>query len=219
MPKTALVAGATGLVGRTLLEELSRAPAYGTITAVVRKAPRESSPTVRLVEADFDHLEALGPVLAADDVFCCLGTTMRKAKSKEAFRRVDLEYPLVLARAARAQGAQQFLVISSIGAHPEASSFYLRTKGEMEEALGALGFACVIILRPSVLLGPRGELRPGEALGKFLMRLASPLLQGGVRKYRPIQARIVARAMVTLAGMGLYGRHIVESDGIEQMGW
>ena len=115
-------------------------------------------------------------------------------------------------------GAQQFLVVSSLGADRRASSFYLRTKGEMEHALSEIGFTSVIALRPSILLDARGEVRPLEAVGKVAMLIARPFLVGSLRKYRPIHAETVATAMVTLAGMGLYGYHAIESDRIETMG-
>lgn len=212
MPRSALIAGATGLIGRHLLDELLQAPSYSSVTALVRRPLAVEHPKLRAVETDFDALGSLGAALAAEDVFCCLGTTMRTAGSREAFRRVDYEYPLRLARETRLRGALQFLVVSSAGAGTGATSFYLRTKGELEAALDKVGFTSLVIVRPSILLGERTERRSGETLAKGLLVLLAPLLRGGLGRYRPVHAATVARAMMTLAGMGLYGRHVIESD-------
>lgn len=218
MPKHALVAGASGLVGRHLVDDLLAGPTYSTVSVLVRKPLPQSHSKLRQIETDFSDLSALGSRLEAQDVFCCLGTTMRTAGSKDAFRRVDYAYPLALGQAAQQRGALQFLTVSSLGADPHARSFYLRTKGELEEALHALGFTSLVIVRPSLLLGARDETRPSEALAKAALRLLSPLLRGSLSKVRPIRAATVARAMVTLAGMGLYGRHVIESDRMQELG-
>jgi len=141
---------------------------------------------------------ALGPadVAPVDDVFCAIGTTMKKAGSREAFRHVDFELPLRVAELATSVGAKRIALVSSVGASARSSNFYLRTKGELEDALAALPLAALHVFRPSLLLGDRAESRPGEAIASVLSRATRGLLVRGLRKYRPIDADLVARAMV-----------------------
>jgi uncharacterized protein YbjT (DUF2867 family) len=141
-------------------------------------------------------------------VFCTLGTTIRKAGSQPSFRIVDHDYPLAIARQAAEAGAEQFLVVSSVGANPQSSNFYLHTKGELEDSLAALPFRSLHIFRPSFLLGNRPEKRAGERLGIALAKFLGPLLAGPLTPYRPIAARAVARAMVEAAVRREPGRHI-----------
>ncbi len=206
--RTALVAGATGAVGSALLARLLADARYGTVKVLTRRP----LPTThrKLVSLEFDDkgLDALGAALAADDVFCCLGTTQKKAGSRAAFERVDYHLVLDLARAARAQGAQQFLVVSSVGASLKAPSFYLRVKARMEQAVQELGYAGTHILRPSLLIARRAERRTGEWLAQRLAPLADPLLRGKLAIYRTVSAEAVAEAMVTLALRRLDGAHV-----------
>ena len=215
--KRALIAGSSGLVGGYCLEELLNSDVYETVTALVRRPLGREHAKLHQVQVDFDELEDLGDLLRARDVFCCLGTTMRKAGSREAFRKVDFEYPLALARICHRHGARQFVLISALGADPSARiAFYNRVKGEVEEAIGEIGYGTLVIMRPSLLLGNRAEARLGETLGKVASLFASPFLLGKLRKYRAVEARDVARAMVRLANFGLQGRHVVESDQIQE---
>lgn len=202
----AIVAGATGLVGQALIRQLAAESAWREVRALVRRAlpPELSGPTVVSVQVDYALLDPPPPWAAADHVFCALGTTMRQAGSPAAFRRVDFEYPLALARAARARGARHFLLVSAIGAAPASRVFYNRVKGEVEAAIGALGFKSVTIARPSLLLGPRTERRLAEQLGKVLGVLAPP-------RWRPVPAVRVARALVNAAKRDLPGIHILEN--------
>ncbi len=146
---------------------------------------------------DFDGLRSLGE--HCDDLFCCLGTTIRKAGSQDAFRRVDHDYPLALARLGKAAGAQQFLMVSALGADARSPVFYSRVKGEAEHDIAAIGLQKAIFMRPSILLGERHEPRPGERAGIFVGQLIAPLLVGPLRKYRPIHADDVAAAMLYAA--------------------
>ncbi len=217
MAKTALIVGASGLVGRYCLDELLASDRYDQVLAVVRRPLERTHAKLEQLQLDFDRLEDSGSRLRADHVFCCLGTTMRKAGSHDAFRKVDYEYPLRLARVTRQAGASQFALVSSWGAHPRAKVFYSRVKGGVENAISDLAFPGLIIVRPSVLLGQRRESRPGETIGKLVLTALAPLLRGPVRRLRPIEARTVARAMVEMVGRELRGRHILESDAIEAM--
>jgi uncharacterized protein YbjT (DUF2867 family) len=133
------------------------------------------------------------------DVFCALGTTIRKAGSQAEFRKVDLDYPLALAKRSHALNARQFLVVSSVGADPRSSNFYLRTKGEMEQAVSAIPFHAIHIFRPSFLVGNRTERRPGEVVGAAIARKIRFLLIGALRRYRPVGADTVAAAMIAAA--------------------
>jgi uncharacterized protein YbjT (DUF2867 family) len=204
--RAALVAGATGLVGSELVHQLATHPGYARVIAVVRR-PTDLPPAVVPIIADFDRLEQARQHLAADHVFCALGTTIRKAGSQAAFRRVDHDYVVALARLARECGARHFLLVSSLGADPRSRVFYNRVKGEVEAAVRALGYPSVTIVRPSLLLGPRTEFRLGEALAKPL----GPLMP---RSWRPVHARAVAATMIRAALAEAPGARIIESRDI-----
>lgn len=212
-----MLAGATGLVGGYCLAELLAADRYERVIALARRPLNRTHAKLTELLADFKRLDELGDRLAADDVYCCLGTTIRRAGSPDAFRRVDLDYPLALAAAARLQGAAQFLIVSSLGADAAARTLYLRVKGELERSLSQIGLRALVVVRPSLLLGSRRESRPTEALAKVVLSAVAPLLVGRLARYRPVHARDVARAMVQLAGRGLTGRHTFESDELRAL--
>lgn len=199
MSKTALIAGATGLVGRLLLEKLLASDDYTQVKVLGRTLPAARPPKLHFILSDFSDLEKLGAQLAADDVFCGLGTTLRRAGSKAAFERVDYHMVVDLARAAKKAGAKRFLVVSAAGSSMRSPSFYSRVKARMEQAVGEAGLDSVHILRPSLLLGDRAEFRPAEWLAQKLSPLLSRLLDGPLKKYRPIHAEAVAEAMLQLA--------------------
>jgi uncharacterized protein YbjT (DUF2867 family) len=192
---SALLAGATGLVGGHLLRLLLDDP--GTASVVVLGRRPTGAKHAKLVErvVDLDQPDGYADTLAVDDIFCCLGTTIKKAGSQEAFRHVDLEYPLAIAERAAGR-AGQFLVVTAVGADPQSRIFYNRVKGELEQALRALQFGRgVKIFRPSMILGERGESRPAERLAKAVLGATAPLFAGGLKRYRAIDAASVARAM------------------------
>ena len=153
----------------------------------------------------------------AGDIYCALGTTIKKAGSQSKFREVDFQYPLNLARAAKSTGALQFLLVSSVGANAHTRNFYLRTKGELEQALVDEHFGSLQIFRPSILVGARSERRPGERFGIALGRLIAPLMVGSWRKFRPIEASTVARAMVRAALQQTHGVRFHEFDSIRKL--
>jgi uncharacterized protein YbjT (DUF2867 family) len=208
---TVWLAGASGLVGREALAALLEDRCFSRVVALVRRPVL--TPHAKLEErvVDFDSLE---PALAggqADVAICCLGTTIKNAGSREQFRRVDHDYVLAFARAARAASAQHFLFVSALGADPAARTFYSRVKGEVEQALTGLGFPALTIARPSLLLGERAEFRLGE-------RLAAPLMRFMPASIRGIEARSVGRALVQLAGAPAHGKRIVRSDELQTLG-
>jgi uncharacterized protein YbjT (DUF2867 family) len=206
MARSAVIAGATGLVGRLLLERLARDARYGEIRVLGRRAPSPLPAKARFIQTDFSDL-ATAP-LGADDVFCCLGTTIRAAGSQAAFERVDFHMVVDLARAARQAGARRFFAVSAVGASERAAAFYSRVKGRMEHAVRALPFEAVHIVRPSLLLGDRAERRPAEKIGQAFAPLVSPLLRGPLAKYRAVPAADVADALVTLAHGAATGAHV-----------
>jgi len=211
LPKSAIVAGATGLVGSRLLAVLLADPDYDTIHALVRRPLGIANAKLCEHPVDYGRLNEMAwPV--ADDVFCCLGTTIRVAGSQEAFREVDYVYPLAVARAAQLKGAEQFLFVSAMGADARSSVFYSRVKGELEVAIAALGYRAAIALRPSLLSGQRRQQRLGERAALMVLQ---PLRSLVPRRYRPVADEAVARAMVAYAKRGLAGFHVVPSDAIQ----
>ena len=208
--RTALLAGATGLVGGHLLQRLLADPRHKRVVTVSRKALGIEHPKLRPLITDFDTIEAAVAGLGetADDAFCALGTTIKTAGSRAAFRRVDFGYVVAFARAARAAGARRFMLVSAIGASARSAIFYLRVKGETEEAVAALGYPALHIFRPGLLLGKRAESRPREALGMALAPFLNPLMLGPAKAYRGIPADTVAAAMIIAAGAERTGRQI-----------
>ena len=199
MKKTALLAGATGLVGSALLPLLLASERYAKVIVVGRRAVAVQHPKLMQVVTDLGQLEAERLRLIADDVYCCLGTTMRQAGSKEAFFEVDFLYVVKLAAITAANFAAQFLVVSALGADPESRFYYNQVKGEMETTVRQTPFRAIHIFRPSLLLGVRAAPRLGERIGGWLLAAVRPLLRGRWQKYRPIAAPTVAQAMLRAA--------------------
>lgn len=215
MSRTALIAGASGLVGGHLLRHLLAAEAWDRVVTLGRRTLDEDHPKLDQVLVDFDHLDAR-PFPESDDAFCCLGTTIKKAGSEEAFRRVDYDYVLDFARRAREHGASQFLVVSALGANADSRLFYNRVKGEMERAVADLDYEAVQIVRPSLLLGERDVARPKEKIAEAFTKPLRPFLSGPLRKYRPIHGDTVAAAMVNAAQQRRPGVHVFESDELQR---
>ena len=203
--QTAVIAGYTGLVGSHLLPLLLADGQYERVIAVGRRAPQIEHARLHYQAVDFNQLHL--DTDKVDVVYCCLGTTMRKAGSREQFRLVDFQYPLNLAEACLVLGARQFVLVSSMGADKQSVFFYNRVKGEAEEAVTSLGYLRTDICRPSILLGASQESRPAEQAGKLLMQAFSWLMWGPWRHYRPIRAATVAQAMCCYGrqeGSGVY---------------
>ena len=199
MKKTALLAGATGLIGRDLLPLLLAADRYAKVIVVGRRPLDLQHPKLVQVVTELSQLEAVRLRLIADDVYCCLGTTRKQAGSKAAFYEVDFLFVVKLAAITAANFAAQFLVVSALGAEADSRFYYNRVKGEMENAVQQTPFRAIHIFRPSLLLGARAAPRLGERVGAVLLGLAGPLLRGRWRKYRPVAAATVAAAMLRAA--------------------
>jgi uncharacterized protein YbjT (DUF2867 family) len=213
--RKALIVGATGLIGGYCLETLCDATNYSEVTALVRKPLLKTHRKLKTVVAKFDRLQHELSNIQADDVYCCLGSTIKKAGSQEAFKKIDFSLVVTIAELMRKQGAEQFLVISSMGANKDSKVFYNRVKGEMESALQELNYPCLRIIRPSLLLGNRKEFRLGEKIGVLLTPVLKPFLLGSLKKYAPVEAESVAKFMVKIANEeSVLGVHIYASDMI-----
>lgn len=208
-----MLVGATGLVGRECLRLLLADPGFARIVVVARRplSPDVRSPKLETHVIDFDELDEYEELFHVDAIICALGTTIRRAGSRTRFRLVDYEYPLAFARRGLAAGCRHFLVVSALGANAQARVFYNRVKGELEDALRALGLSRLTIVRPSLLLGPRVELRLGEEVARRVSRWLKPIIP---RAYRPVEARAVAAALVTAAKETAPGLRIIESTEI-----
>jgi uncharacterized protein YbjT (DUF2867 family) len=215
---TAVIVGATGAVGRKLTPLLAASGQYAKII-VLHRRPTPFAKLARIEERviDFARL-ALLPAEAVDAIFCCIGTTQKKAGSTPAFQSVDRDIPVALACWGAANGARVLVVVSSLGADARSGSVYLRTKGEMEAGVAAAGVRCAYILRPSLLKGERDEFRLAERIGNRALSIVGPLMAGPLRKYRAVPTETVARAMLACALKAEPGVHIVESDVILDLG-
>lgn len=215
--KTAILLGASGLVGSFLLDILLNSEEYSSVVIFVRKEISRKHP--KLVEhvIEFDQLDKYANLVQGDDLFCCLGTTIKQAKTREAFKKVDYYYPLRFAEMAKQNGVQQFLMVTSIGANAGSSVFYLKTKGECEEAIKKVNLSSTSVFRPASLLGPRKEVRAQEKIGEVVLKLVSFLLVGKLKKYKPVQAEKVAQAMYAIAQSPKEGFSIYESNQIQSL--
>jgi len=210
----AAVFGASGLVGRQLVGQLTEKHNVESIQAFARNKPHWLQKNVSFEEFSLQNFRFND---SPTHVFCALGTTMKKAGSKQAFLNVDLHAVVQIAQRAKDAGAKNFAVVSSIGANAQSGNFYLRTKGQMEEALKQMNFERLVIVRPSLLLGNRNEKRLGEDVGKMLYRLFQFLFVDRLRKYRGIEALNVARAMIWLMENTGEGVTIAESDDLQRI--
>jgi uncharacterized protein YbjT (DUF2867 family) len=214
--RTATVFGATGLVGNLLLEELIKSEDYSVIKIFVRQTTGISEPKVEELIADFSNPESFSTKITGDDLFICLGTTIKKAGSVANMEKIDRDLPVKIAEQARNNGVKNVVVVSSIGAAETVRNYYLRIKGEMETGILKLNFENIAIVRPSMLLGERKERRTAEIVGKVVMKTFQPVLKGRLLKYRAIHARDVARAMILII-QNKKGKNIIESDELQRI--
>ena len=210
--RTAIIAGATGLIGSQVLELLIADNSYDKIIAITRKPLSVSDNKLQNLVINFADLSAYADQLKGDDVFCCLETTIKQAGSKDAFRKVDFQYPVSLAKLTSTLGARQFLLITALGADKKSSIFYNKVKGEVEEEIEKIGFDSYHIFQPSMLIGQRTDERAGERVGQTVMKVldfAIPL------KYKAIESGKVARAMVKIALQNQKGKHVHASGELQ----
>lgn len=211
MSKKALVLGASGLVGSQLIRQLLESDQYDQVVSLARRDLDLKHPKLVQEILDFDHPDP-GKIVG-DDLFCALGTTLRKAGSKEAQYRIDCTYPAEIGRIARQNGVKRYLLVSSVGADALSSNFYLRTKGDLEKKIEGLEFECFVAARPSFLLGERTEFRLAEKIGIWLAVALAPIIP---KKYRGIQAATVARALIASANSGQRGTLFLENAELNE---
>ncbi|WML60516.1 oxidoreductase [Neobacillus sp. PS2-9] len=215
--KTALILGASGLVGKELTKILIQKNTYEKIFLLVRRPIEIIDPVCEPHLVDFNELHNHKELFHVSDVFCCLGTTIKKAKTKEAFRKVDFDYPVEAAKLAYEGGAENFLIITAMGANPKSLFFYNQVKGDVEETLKNMNLPSLHIFRPSLLLGDRGEFRLGEKIAEKASALINVVMVGPLRSYKAIKAKNVAAAMAEVALLNKKGVHIYPSHEIEQL--
>ena len=215
MAYKAIIVGASCLIGSNLLNILLQQQEYDEVLALVRnELPIQHKKLVQLV-IDFDTLDKHAAAMTGHAVFSCLGTTKRQTPDEKTYRKIDYDYPLTLANLAKQNGVREFHLVSSIGADKTSSTFYLRLKGELEEALQKIGFPVLHIYQPSMLVGERNKSRVLETILAGAFKLFNPLLVGGLKKYRSIKGSTVAHAMFKKSLTGSRGTFIHTSDKIQ----
>lgn len=215
--RTAVLFGGTGLIGKALTEELSKSGHYSKILLFSRKDAGYKG--LRIIDnqvVDFNHPETFSGEIKGDDLYICLGTTIKKAGSIEKMEKIDRDLPVLLAKYAFENGIKRVAVVSSIGAASSSSNNYLRIKGEMEHGIKDIDFETVAIARPSLLLGNRSEKRFGESAAKVIMKVIGIFLFGKFKKYRAIEGRDVAKAMIRILAEKK-GKGIFESDQLQDI--
>jgi len=210
--RTAIVAGSTGLIGSQLTGLLLEGDDYEKVIVLSRKPIDIKHPKLDNLVVNFDRLAEYGDALTGDDIYCCLGTTIKVAGSKEVFYKVDHDYPVALATVTKSFGAKQYLIVTALGSDKNSSIFYNRVKGEVEEDLKKVGFESLHILQPSMLMGPRKEKRQGEEIGQSVMQVLGFLIP---KKYKAIESLKVARAMLALARLKKQGIHTHHSADLQ----
>ena len=215
--KTALIIGSSGLIGKQLLSLLLESRDYDKVIVFNRKEMALNHPKLVQQLIDFEDIPSYKNLIKGDDFFCTIGTTIKKAGNKEAFRKVDFSYPKQFAEIAKTNNIKHFLIVSSLGADVNSSNFYLKTKGEIEQFIINSNIEIVSIFRPSILSGNRKEFRLGEKFGLMLMKVFSFLFIGNLKKYKPIASETVAQGMFAAAQKNKLGVSIYESDSIKNL--
>lgn len=217
MEKKAVLLGASGLIGESLLEQLLSDIHYKEVLAVGRKKLERQHPKLKQLVVDFDKLNDYASEIHGDVIFCCLGTTKSKTPDQVQYKKIDYQYPLNAAAIAQINGIEQYHLVSALGANPSSSIFYTKTKGEVERDLKALPFKSIHIYQPSLLVGERKENRNMEGMMTIVMQVLNPLLFSGLRKYRSIKIEKVARAMLKKSLEDATGTFVYPSDKIEEI--
>jgi len=213
--KTAILIGASGLVGKNCLTKILDSKDYKKIKVFVRSSLDFKHPNLIEHKVDFNRISDYKELFEGDDIFFCLGTTMKQAGSREAFKLVDYEYPLEIAKIGLEKKTKLFSIITAMGANPKSPVFYNKVKGLLEKELKNFGFPFLQIFRPSLLIGERDQKRTGEDFANKISPFIEPILQGPLKKFRPISGQAVGFAMAYTASHRLPGVHIYQSDKIQ----
>lgn len=201
MNKTAAIYGSTGLIGNNLLKLLIKDKRYSKIIVFNKKTQNYKNQKIEEIIIDFNKLEAYGIISKSDEIYCCIGSTMKKSKTKEVFYSIDYNIPVKIAELTEKYKIKKLLIVSSINANADSRNFYLQTKGKMEQAILKLSINKIHFLRPSMLLGKRNDTRIAETLGQIFLNIFGFVLIGGLKKYRAINATDVAKAMINIANL------------------
>ena len=215
--KTALIFGSSGLIGNQLLSIILQNNNYNKVKLFVRSVPENNDSKVEIIQTDFTNLEKHKDSIVGDDCFFCIGTTHKDTPDKNEYRRIEYNIPINVARIAKSNSVKSFVYVSSMGANPNSSSSYLKNKGQVEEELNNLNFPKLAVIRPSLLLGKRKRHRLGESIAQYATQKLSSFFLGNLKKYKPIQAQYVAKAMVAIA-QNNYQKTIFESNLLEEIG-
>lgn len=218
MKKKAILAGASGAIGSSLLQQLLDSSDYSEVLVLVRKNLDVEHPKLKQLVLDFSKMGQHTAEITGDVVFCCLGTTKSQTPDQQEYRKIDYQYPLDLASITQGNGAESYHLVSSIGANKDSSVFYTRTKGEVERDLKLVPFKNIHIYQPSMLVADRGGKRAAEGIGKIIMQIVNPFLWGKLKKYRSIKVEVVAKAMLKNSLDDTRGIFVHESDQIQVTG-
>ena len=213
--KTALIFGSSGLIGSELLNIIKQNDNYKKIKLFVRSATNSNDLKIEVVQTDFNNLDKYKNLMVGDDCFFCIGTTRQDTPDKNEYRRVEYNIPVDVAKITKSNSVKSFIYVSSLGANPKSTSSYLKNKGQVEEELNKLNFSKLAIIRPSILLGNRKVFRLGERIGILVMKTLSIFFLGSLKKYKPIQAHDVAKAMLVIA-LKNFEKSFFESDDLKE---
>ena len=214
--KTALIFGSSGLIGNELFKTILLNNSYDKIKVFVRSIPAVNNPKVEIIKTDFSKLEQYKDKIKGDECFFCIGTTKKDTPDKNEYRRIEYNIPVDVAKIAKANSINSFFYISSIGANPNASSNYLKNKGQVEEELKNLNFSKLAIIRPSLLVGNRKSFRLGEVIFTPIMNTLTIFAFGSLKKYKPIKIENVVKATLYIS-KNESKEIIFESDELERI--
>ena len=214
--KTAIIFGSTGLIGNELFKTILLNNSYDKIKVFVRSIPEMNNPKVEIIKTDFNNLERYKDKIKGDDCFFCIGTTKKDTPDKDEYRRIEYNIPVDVAKIAKVNSVNSFFYISSIGANANASSDYLKNKGQVEEELKNLNFSKLAIIRPSLLVGNRKSFRLGEIIFTPIMNTLTIFAFGSLKKYKPIKIENVVKATLYIS-KNESKEIIFESDELERI--
>ena len=214
--KTAIIFGSSGLIGNELFRTILLNNSYDKIKVFVRSIPEVNNPKVEIIQTDFKNLEKYKDKLKGDDCYFCIGTTKKDTPDNDEYRRVEYDIPIEVAKITKENSVNSFFYVSSIGANPNASSKYLKNKGQVEEELKNLNFSRLAIIRPSLLIGNRKSFRLGEVIFTPIMNTLTLFACGGFKKYKPIKIENVVKAILYISKNDL-NEIVFESDELERI--